>query len=576
MNRIKHHIEHYKKFIELLNPCMDDYLYIYDVQADRYQISEGALERFPIPDTEFTDVANSMKRFVYPEDLPILLKDMQALAAGEKDYHNIRYRWLDKRGNPIWINCRGIMVRDEEKNAQYLIGCVNEIGLKQEADNVSGLLTESSLQQELKKVKDQRCKGFILRLGIDKFKEINEDKGIDYGNMILRKTAECIRKAILPDQQLFRVVADEFVILDTYGRDLSEAKMLYEQIRLKINKFIESTGYEVFFTMSAGILEFSKVKNKSYTNIMKLSEFAMNSAKEAGRNQYCVFIKEDYQKFQEKKELVQVIRRAIMNGFEGFEVYFQPIVDIQSNTLVSAEALLRFRAPGRGMISPMEFIPLLEESGLIIPVGKWVLHQSMEACSRIQQKVPDFHVSVNLSYIQVMKSDVLNDILLGVRQFGLQPGSITMELTESGYFEMNSPSFTRFCNGLKKNGVALAFDDFGTGYSNFNYLYALSPDTIKVDRSLTVKALQNEHEYRLLQHMIDMSHSVDIKFCVEGIETKEDLDKISMIHPDLIQGYYFGKPCTYEDFMKQFVDFDDMEGEQKFMVLKRNPLPFEL
>lgn len=552
MEQHRNYMEEYKKFIELLRPCMDDYLYVYDIEKDMYCISKGALDRFPIPATEFGDVQKTMEAFVYPEDMPALRADLREVIQGHKDNHDIHYRWLDHKGNPIWINCRGIAIRDEGGALQYLVGCVNEIGVQQKADNVSGLLGESSLEQELKDVQEQ--KGFVLRLGIDKFKEINEEKGIEYGNMILRKTAECIGRAILPDQKLFRMVADEFAVLDTTDRGIGEAKLLYEQIRNKINKFIEETGYEVFYTMSAGILDFDSMETKSFTNIMKLSEFALNKAKDAGRNQYYIFQWEDYEKFQKRKELAQIIRRAIVNDFEGFEVFFQPIVDVQDGRLVSAEALLRFRGPEGNMISPMEVIPILEESGLIIPVGRWVLHKSMEACSRIQKTIPGFRVSVNLSYIQVMKSDIVKDIAMGVREYGLQPGSITMELTESGSFEMNSATFERFCNGLKHNGILLALDDFGTGYSNFSYLYELSPDTIKVDRSLTLKALKNDHEYRLLQHMIDMSHSVDIKFCVEGIETKEELEKISRIRPDLIQGYYFGKPCPCQEFIEQFVE----------------------
>ncbi len=559
MGNLSKLIEHYKTFIQLLQPCMDDYLYVWDCTEDIYYISDSALERFPIPGTEFSDVADNMRKFVYAEDCSILEADIEEIREHGKDNHNIQYRWIDKQGNPIWINCRGIVIRDEQGNCRYLLGCVNEIGVKQKADNVSGLLGEFSLQQEWKRIKEQKQQGFILRLGIDKFKEINEEKGIEYGDYILRQTAECIRQVILPDQMLFRIVADEFAVLDVSGRDIAEAKQLYEQTRIKINKFIQNTGYEAFYTISAGILDFAQVEQMSFKNMMMLSEFALNSAKDAGRNQYCVFREDDYTQFQQRKELTQIIRRSVSHDFEGFDVFFQPIMDVYNGKLVSAEALLRFRTPEGVMIPPMEFVPILEESGLIIPVGRWILYRSMEACSRIQEYIPEFKVSVNLSYVQVAKSDVLSEIVSGVRQYGLHPGSVTMELTESGHFEMQTSSFLQFCDGLKNHGVSMVLDDFGTGYSNFNYLYELSPDTIKVDRSMTVKALQNEHEYRLLQHMIDMSHSVNSKFCVEGIETKEDLEKISQIHPDLIQGYYFGKPCPYQEFVERFVFTSEKE-----------------
>ena len=227
-------------------------------------------------------------------------------------------------------------------------------------------------------------------------------------------------------------------------------------------------------------------------------------------------------------------------------------MDIREGKLCNAETLLRFRSEKTGMISPGEFIPLLEESNLIIPVGKWVLDQAMSACAKVREKLPDFRVSVNLSYIQVLKSDVLSEILQCLEKHHLSPDSIIIELTESGFLESNT-FFFNFCDGLKNNGILLALDDFGTGYSNFHYLYDLKLNTIKIDRSFTLKALKNTYEHHLLQHMSDMVHDINLKLCIEGIETKEELDKICEIDPDYIQGYYFGKPCPLAEFIEQFL-----------------------
>ena len=199
--------------------------------------------------------------------------------------------------------------------------------------------------------------------------------------------------------------------------------------------------------------------------------------------------------------------------------------------------LLRFNSEETGFISPVEFIPLLEESGLIIPVGRWVLEQAMIACSEIQKFIPEFKVSVNLSYIQVLKSDVLSDILYYMDKYHLQRGSLLIELTESGFLESDD-NFIKFCEGLKEHGIPLALDDFGTGYSSLNML----------------KMMKNEYEYNLLRHMSDMTHSIDLNFCIEGIETKEELDKICGIDPDYIQGYYFGKPSPFHQFMDDFIE----------------------
>lgn len=549
-------IRQFQNVIDIFNPCIDDYLYIMDINNDSYYVSPNALDRFDIPVNPFSNVVENLIRMTHPDDADLLMDDIKKLLNREKDFHNLQYRWIDKEGKPVWINCRGRVLFDEKGEPEFLVGCVNEIGKKQKADNVSGLLREFSLQSELLTQKEEYLNGFLLRIGIDNFKEINENKGMDYGDMILQKTAECIQQVIHDDQKLYRVVADEFAIVDLSGRGVREAKKLYNEIRHKISQFIESNGYEVFYTVSAGVLGYETIENHKYDNLMKLSEFALNEAKNRGRNRCYIYDSADYDAFLHKRELIHIMRHSVNHNFEGFEAYFQPIMDINKRRLFSAETLLRFNTKETGMISPGEFISLLEESNLIIPVGRWILYQAMEACRRIQEKIPDFRVSVNLSYIQVLKSNVLEDILSGIKKYGLKEGSILIELTESGFLESNA-YFINFCEGLKENKIPLALDDFGTGYSNFHYLYNLNPSTIKIDRSFTLKALNSSYEYQLLQHMVDMTHSIDSKLCIEGIETKEELNKICEMGPDYIQGFYFGRPCPLEVFLRDFVDNDN-------------------
>ncbi len=543
-------MEQFKKVIDVLNPCMDDYLYIFDLKNDHYCISPNALLRFRLPASEFSDVVAMHARFVYPDDVELLQEDLNKILRKESNFHNMQYRWLDKNNKAVWINCRGSVLYDEEGEPQYLIGCINEIGRKQKADNISGLLGETSLQNEFQRYKQDEVNGFILRIGIDNFKEINENKGIEYGDMVIRKTADCIESVIMPGQHIYKVVADEFIVADFTGRTTEDAIKLYHRIHDRVNAFIESNFYEIFYTLSAGILDFRVVSNRFYANVMKLSEFALNEAKERGRNRYYVYEKADYHAFLEKKELLKKLRHAVNQEFDGFEAYFQPVIDIKGENLHGAETLLRFHTEEDGYISPMKIVPLLEESGLIIPVGKWILNESIKNCADIRKTIPDFRVSVNVSYVQVLKSDVLTDILEALERHGLDASGIMIEMTESGFLEIDD-NIIAFFDGLKKHKIALALDDFGTGYSNFRYLAELYPDTLKIDRSFTLRALNNDYDYSLLKHMVHMSHSVDLKLCIEGIETKDELTKICGIDPDYIQGYFFGKPCNFAEFKEQ-------------------------
>lgn len=568
--------EQMEYIVELFNPCMDDYLYVFDLQKDCYKISKHATERFLLPGDNFDDAAKAHHTFVYSEDQSRLDDEFRRIMSGEIVFHNMHYRWLDRAGKPVWINCRGRVLNDADGKPHFLVGCINEIGQKQKADNVSGLLGESSLSAYVEQFEDGLPDGFFLRIGIDDFRDINGDFGMEYGDYILKSTADCIAENIKPSQRLYRILADEFMVVDFSGGDMEAATELYKNIRKSLDTFIEENGYKSVFTISAGAVDTAKTSG-TYENIMKLSEYALNTAKDQGKNRCYIYMQEDYDVFAQK-QITRQLHHAVNHGFEGFETYYQPIVDTKTRRLVGAEALMRFSMPERcedgetkkeavcvgedghdadekvhwERISPVEFIPLLEETGLIIPAGKWMLHQAISTCSRWQKYIPNFRININLSYVQVMKSRVLTEILTALRLYGLEPSAVGIELTESGYLDTNT-HFQKLWDGLKKNGVLVILDDFGTGYSNLHCLGDLRPNYIKIDRSFTLKALNNQYEHDLMTQIITMTHKLDLTICVEGIETEDEFAKISELDPDYIQGFLFGKPQPAEEFYENLI-----------------------
>lgn len=569
--------EQMEYIVELFNPCMDDYLYVFDLQKDCYKISKHATERFLLPGDNFDDAAKAHHTFVYSEDQSRLDDEFRRIMSGEIVFHNMHYRWLDRAGKPVWINCRGRVLNDADGKPHFLVGCINEIGQKQKADNVSGLLGESSLSAYVEQFEDGLPDGFFLRIGIDDFRDINGDFGMEYGDYILKSTADCIAENIKPSQRLYRILADEFMVVDFSGGDMEAATELYKNIRKSLDTFIEENGYKSVFTISAGAVDTAKTSG-TYENIMKLSEYALNTAKDQGKNRCYIYMQEDYDVFLRKKQITRQLHHAVNHGFEGFETYYQPIVDTKTRRLVGAEALMRFSMPERcedgetkkeavcvgedghdadekvhwERISPVEFIPLLEETGLIIPAGKWMLHQAISTCSRWQKYIPNFRININLSYVQVMKIRVLTEILTALRLYGLEPSAVGIELTESGYLDTNT-HFQKLWDGLKKNGVLVILDDFGTGYSNLHCLGDLRPNYIKIDRSFTLKALNNQYEHDLMTQIITMTHKLDLTICVEGIETEDEFAKISELDPDYIQGFLFGKPQPAEEFYENLI-----------------------
>lgn len=549
-----------EEVIQLLNPYMDDYLYLMDLKNDYYCISKHAVDRFMLPSDSFYDAVQMHQQFVYKEDQPYLNADFDLMLQGKKKAHNLHYRWLGRNGMPIWINCRGTVLDDEDGTPHYLVGCINETGKKQRTNNVSGLLGESELTScVMSYSRTESASGFLMRIGIDDFNTINAALDISYGNYVIKSVADNIKECLSSHQKLFHITftSGEYMIVDFDSHTTEDAVCLYHNIQERIAAFIDSQNYKSVFTISAGIIELSVLSSR-LQDFLKLSDFALDQSRISyGKNSYYIFNQQDYITFLRKAEITTALYHAVNNQFAGFNVYYQPIVDCTTHRLLSAEALMRFSMPSAEgdkmeFVSPLEFIPILEETGLILPAGKWILNEAFSMCSEMQQYIPGFTINVNLSYIQVIKSNVINDILSAMKLHKLPPECIGIELTESGYLDTNQ-HFVQFRNALKENGIRFILDDFGTGYSNLHCLSDLNPAYIKIDRSFTNKAIVNNYDHELIVKIIEMSHRLDLKICIEGVEKTEVLEEFQRMHADFIQGYLFGRPCCKNEFFSNFI-----------------------
>ena len=540
--------------IELFSPCMDDYLYIIDLQKNTFKISQAAVDRFMMSGNSFDDAVNSFQYFVYKEDRSMIAEDLQCIIEGKEKDHNLYYRWLDKNGMPVWINCRGKVIDDKDGKPHYLIGCVNEIGDTQRADNVSGLLGERELHSYISShVKDSSSE-YLIHIGIDGFNAINGTLGVNYGNYVLKSVADCINSCLSDNQKLYHIVADEYMIIDLESHTKDDVMLLQKKICKKIEEFIISEKYKVVFTISTGII-YAKMLLKYYDEYRKIAVFSLKQAKSMGGNGVYFFEKEDYELFLRKEKIKSELRNAVANGFEGFDVYYQPIMDCDSGHVIGAEALMRFsmyQDKKKEPVSPVEFIPLLEETGLIIPAGRYVLDKAVSMCHEMRQYIPEFKINVNISYIQMVKSDIWKDILSSIKQYDLPPECLCAELTESGYTDM-TPYFYKLRKKFEEKNIQFVLDDFGTGYSNLHCIVNMKPNYVKLDNNFTAKAMSNARDFELLKKIVEMVHSVNIKICIEGIEKEEWYQKLKEIHVDYLQGYLFGKPCEKNQFINKFI-----------------------
>ena len=480
----------------------------------------------------------------------MLMNDIKDGMNGRKSSHNLEYRWKTVDGEYVAINCRGQYIISH--GAIYLIGRISEIGKQSRFDNNTGLYREIVLENVYNEyAKTRNASGFLMLVGVDNFKEINEKYGAKTGDEVLNILTDSIKKYIDTPLRIFRMPGDECAIFMPYSmeNDINQAKILYKRIRNRIDRAIEIRKYDIFFTISAGVAEFDTEKD-SFNELLKNAKFALHAAKLNGKNRCEIFVETEYTEYIEKLSVQDELRRCISEGFEGFELYFQPIYNTDDDSLSGAEALIRWNSRKYGFTGPNTFIPLLEDSALIIPLGRWIINTAAKACNRWITSIPDFVMHINLSFVQIVKSNIVKDVLENIERYSAANNHYVFEITET--IEMDQiPAVQNVFKEFVKNEFRFAIDDFGTGYSNYGYMRDRTFDIVKVDRSFVTDIDKLKDNYLMVSFIIKMAHEMGLHVCIEGVETKEELSCVKKLGADYIQGYYYGKPVCLQDFEEQ-------------------------
>ena len=545
--------EQFDNVFKIISKCTDDYLFILDFIEDHYNITERAAEVFNIPGPDFYNATETLNNVVHPEDREMLSDNLGMIKAGKSNGHDLEYKWLNKNGNPVWISCRGQVIRNEQGEAHFLVGRVSELGRKNKIDNITGLYREISLHQNIAQMEKSSTNGFLLLIGIDNFKDINERYTKEVGNSTLKGLAKCIKKAAGSTAEIYRMSGDEIMVLckDIVSDGMDPAKNMYKKIRAAVNESIGEKGYRLFYTISGGYVYFTE-KDNFGLNYIEKAEFALRIAKIRGKNMCICYKQKDYDEYVQKLEMQEALRKAAENGFEGFELYYQPIVNMEKACIYGAEALLRWRSGKFGMVSPGIFIPLLEESGLIIPVGRWVIEEAMRQCLKWQEICPGFRVNINISFVQLKKSNVISDIDSYIEKYGFSSNNVLFEITESGELESGYAT-QNILEAFHRRSLNLAIDDFGTGYSNLRYIKEMMFNLVKIDQAFIRGIKSSQYDYMVVKQFTELAHSLNLKVCYEGVETEEDFKCVMELKPDYIQGFYFSKPVPVAEFEEKFL-----------------------
>jgi len=492
--------------------------------------------------------------YVKPNSRAEFLRLMQQDGA-VSEFESQVYR---KDGSKIWISENARAVYDKGGALSCYEGSIEDITERKQAqeqlrhnafhDTLTGLpnraLFMNRLEQTVQRAKrheDYLCA--VLFLDLDRFKVVNDSLGHLNGDQLLITIARRLEMCLRTEDTVARLGGDEFAILLNEIKDVNYATCIAERIQQELARPFTLNGHEVFTSASIGIVWGNKASGW-LDDLVRNADIAMYQAKAQGKARYEVFgtamRDQSYTRLRTETDLRQAVER------QEFRLHYQPIVALQTGIITGFEALVRWEHPTRSLISPAEFIPVAEETGLIVPLGQWVLQ---EACRQMQEwqvqfpLSPPLTISVNLSVKQFTQLDLTQQVAQILRETNLDAGSLRLEITESVLID-NAESVTAVLWQLKALGVLLSLDDFGTGYSSLNYLHRFPIDCLKIDRSFISRMGFGDKNSKIVQAITLLAKVLDIEVIAEGIETVEQQAQLSALHCNYGQGYLFSRPLN--------------------------------
>ena len=387
----------------------------------------------------------------------------------------------------------------------------------------------------------------VLYLDLDGFKPINDELGHHVGNQVLITIARRLADLTAPEATVARLVGDEFGLLLPGYTNRKEVTQLAERILVHLAKPIDVDGQMVHISASIGIACNSAPLDAPH-ELLQFADIARERAKRQGKNTWQWHSGRKAERSQHSVKQRHDLHTALNEN--QFEIHYQPLVDAVTGRMRSVEALVRWKHPTRGMISPGEFIPLAEQTGQIIPLGLWILKQAcLEIADFNAQRERGLRVAVNISSLQFIRGSFLDDVRRVLAETGLPPQLLELEVTESVLLDGAEPVI-ELMETLKTLGVRVALDDFGTGFSSLSYLRDLPTHKVKLDRSFVEKTTTDHRIAAIVQGVITMAHHMDMIVVAEGIETQEQQEDLARRHCDILQGYLFARPMPLAELKK--------------------------
>jgi len=513
---------------------------------------------------EPNEIGNSMDEWfgrIHPEDVEVVRLELNAHLQGATTHFKSEYRMRHRDGTYRWILTRGLALRDADGRPYRMAGSQSDVTerklvekqLYQNAfyDPLTGLpnraLFMDRMEHALSRTKRLGDHPFaLLFLDIDRFKVINDSLGHKVGDLLLVEISRRLQLCLRPGDTVGRLGGDEFVLLLEDIGSPDDARSISDRIHQRFSAPMAIGNQEVYSTVSVGIA-LSSTEYEKAEDLLRDADIAMYRAKTLGRARSVIFDPAMHRHAMMLLQLENDLRRAVKR--RDFRIHYQPIVSLETERIIGVEALVRWDHPNRGLVYPKDFIPLAEETGLIIPIGEMVLQG---VCGQLaawkKLGLPLLRISVNLSSRQLTQQGFADTIAAMFREAGLGPELLEIEVTESMIME-NPEAAKATLTQLKSLGVNLSLDDFGTGYSSLSYLHRFPFDTLKIDRSFVSKLATDPEKLEIVQTMLTLATKMQIKVIAEGVETADELSQLKAMKCPSCQGYIFSKPLEAREMV---------------------------
>jgi diguanylate cyclase (GGDEF)-like protein/PAS domain S-box-containing protein len=507
------------------------------------------------------DVGESPREWldrIHPDDRPPFRRHLDAHLRGASDQLEFEHRMRNINGEYVWVLARGVAVRDERGKPYRMAGSQTDITARKKAehqlqhdalhDGLTGLanrvLFMDRLACALADLQRQASPHFaVLFFDLDRFKNINDSLGHSMGDKLLVGIARRLEHFLRPGDTVARLGGDEFAILIHRVDDASGAIHVADRIQDVLSMNFSIEGHDVVVTASIGIAHSST----GYANpeeILRDADIAMYRAKAEGKARYEIFDRDMHHSAVALLKLETELRRGVHRG--DFVMNYQPIVSLGKGRIVGFEALVRWNHPERGIVKPANFIAIAEETGLIVPIGWWVLRESCRQTRMWQEEFPHeppLWISVNMSGKLFMKSTMVDELMAILNETGLEPRSLRLEVTENVVMD-HADLAIRNLMELRALGIQLSIDDFGTGYSSLSYLQRFHYDSLKIDRSFVSQLGSPGDSRAIVETILNLANSLGIGVVAEGIETADQVDHLRKMQCPHGQGYWFARPLT--------------------------------